>query len=223
MAFGEGEDDDGDPAMPLPGAKQHLSSSDLFSVSLNSSSTVSSQDCPASSTHFGHHLNMVEDILRKYQEVGQRGDYNGVIDGVSLLLDTLWASFTDRQPIFHASSQPHGHLGRKVADHEGELGQQGEVVPIQGAVGSSKVWVWGVTECGGALAGFILASVSAIAGSEQQDFQASYKILGHSGSLVSGEPVVGEHCFWGEYTDGVSTRGVGNCGLGQGDDRVQVV
>ena len=87
-------------------------------------------------------------------------------------------------------------------------------------MGSSTVWVWGVTECGGALAGFILASVSAIAGSEQEDFQASYKILGHSGSLV---PVGGEHCFWVEYTDGVPTRGVGNCGLGQGDDRVQVV
>ena len=55
-----------------------------------------------------------------------------------------------------------------------------------------------------------------VIGSEQTDFQASYKILGHSGSLVSGEPVGGEHCFWGEYTDGVSTRGVGNCGLGKG-------
>ena len=77
-----------------------------------------------------------------------------------------------------------------------------------------------MTGCG-ALAGFHLASVSATAGSEQTDFQASYKFLGHSGSLVSGEPV-GEH--WVEDTDGVSmTRGVGYCGLGQGDDRVQVV
>ena len=155
VANGEGEDDDGDPAMVPPGAKQHLNCScslDLFIVSLIPSSTVASQDCPASSEHFGHYLNKVEGILRSHQEVGQHGDCNGVIDGISLLLDTLWVSLTDRQPIFRASSQPHGHLGRQAAGHEGELGRQGEVVPVMGAVGS-KVWVWGVTECGGALRG----------------------------------------------------------------------
>ena len=35
---------------------------------------------------------------------------------------------------------------------------------------------------------------------------------------------VGEHCCWVEDTDGVSsTRGVGYCGLGQGDARVHVM
>ena len=74
----------------------------------------------------------------------------------------------------------------------------------------------------GALAGCLLASVSAIAGSEQQDFQASSKTFGQSGSLVSGGSV-GEHCSWVEVTDGVSTRGVGYFGLGQGDGRGQVI
>ena len=54
----------------------------------------------------------MEEILRKHQEVGQEGDSNGV----SLLRDTLWVSFTDRQPNFGASSQPNGHLGIQVAD-----------------------------------------------------------------------------------------------------------
>ena len=72
--------------------------------------------------------------------------------------------------------------------------------------------VWGVNEWG-ALAGFHLASVSANVGSKQQDFQASFKPLGQSGSLVSGEPV-GEFCFWVEDTVGVTTRGVGHWGLG---------
>ena len=128
VASGEGEDDDGDPAMSLPGAKQHLSCSCslyLFSVSLISSSAVSSQDCPASSKHYGHHLNKVEDIWRSNQEVGKPRDCNGVFDWFSLLLDTLWVSFTDRQPIFRASSQPHGHLGRQAADHEGCWGDRG--------------------------------------------------------------------------------------------------
>jgi hypothetical protein len=220
VVSGEGEDDDGDPAMTLLGPKQHLSfscSQDLFSVSLFSDSALASQDCPASSKHIGHHLNKVEDILRNHQGVGQHGGCNGVIDGVSLLLDTLWVSFTDRQPIFCASSQPHGHLGRQAADHEGELGRQGEAVLVNGAVGS-MVWVWGVTG-GGALAGFHPASVSASAGSEQTDFQAFYTFLGHSGSLVSGEPV-GEH--WMEDTGGswawVEVTAVGgvNFGVGQG-------
>ena len=220
VVSGEGEDDDGDPAMALLGPKQHLSfscSQDLFSVSLFSDSALASQDCPASSKHIGHHLNKVEDILRNHQGVGQHGGCNGVIDGVSLLLDTLWVSFTDRQPIFCASSQPHGHLGRQAADHEGELGRQGEAVLVNGAVGS-MVWVWGVTG-GGALAGFHPASVSASAGSEQTDFQAFYTFLGHSGSLVSGEPV-GEH--WMEDTGGswawVEVTAVGgvNFGVGQG-------
>ena len=99
----------------------------------------------------------------------------------------LWVSFTGHQSIFRASSQPHGHLGRQAADHEGELGQQGEAVPVQVTVGSMVVWVWGMDGYG-ALAVFLPASVPFNAGSEQQDFQASYKILGHSGSLVSGEP-----------------------------------
>ena len=49
-------------------------------------------------------------------------------DGVSLPPDTLWVFFTDRQLIFRASFQPHGHLGRQAADHEGELGCLGEAV-----------------------------------------------------------------------------------------------
>ena len=75
-----------------------------------------------------------------------------------------------------------------------------------------------MTGCG-PLSGFLLASVSATAGSEQLDFQAFYKFLGHSGSLVSGEPV-GEH--WMEDTGGswawVEVTAVGgvNCGVGQG-------
>jgi hypothetical protein len=106
----------------------------------------------------------------------------------------------------------------QAADHEGVLGRQGEAVTVQGAVGSI-IWVWGVTGCG-ALEGFLLASVSATARSEKTDFQASYKFLGHSGSLVSEEPVV-EHLV--EDTDGVSIiMGVGYCGLGQVDDMLQV-
>ena len=114
--------------------------------------------------------------------------------------------FTDWQLIFRASSQPHGHLGRLAADHEGELGRQGEADHVQGAVGSI-MWGWGVIELG-ALPGCYLASVSANAGSMQQGFQASSKPLGHSGSLVCGEPVGGEYCSWVVGADGVSTRDV---------------
>ena len=48
-----------------------------------------------------------------------------------------------------------------------------------------------------------------------------FTIFMGTGSLVCGESV-GEHCCWMEDTDGLSTRGVGYCGFGQGDDRVQV-
>ena len=143
VANGDGEDDDGDPAMPeWPGVKKHLScscSSDLFTDSLNSSSFVILQDCPAFSKLFGHHLNKVEDILQNHQEVGQHGDCNGVIGGVSLLLDNLWVSFTDRQPFFRVSSQPHGHLGRQVADHEGELDRVRQFL----SRGQSAAWCLG--------------------------------------------------------------------------------
>ena len=111
-----------------------------------------------------------------------------------------------------ASSQPLGQLGRLVADPEGELGPRGEAGLVHGAVGS-MVRGWGVNELGALEASFNLASVSANAGSKQQDFQASFKPLGQSGSLVSGEPV-GEFCFWVEDTVGVTTRGVGHWGLG---------
>ena len=148
VASGEGEDDDGDPSMALPGAKLHLSCRcpwDLFSVSIISSSAVSLQDGPASSKHFGHHLNQVEDILRNHQEVGQHGDCDEGIGGVSLLLDTFWISFTDRQLLFRASFQPYGQLGRQVADHhDGDLGRQGEAVPDQGTDSMVEDKVWGV-------------------------------------------------------------------------------
>jgi hypothetical protein len=77
---------------------------------------------------------MVEDIMQKYGEAGYDGDCDGVIDGTSLLLDTLLISLTGRQPIFHASLQPHGQSGRQDANQNGELGRQGEAAPVQGAV-----------------------------------------------------------------------------------------
>ena len=75
---------------------------------------------------------MVEDILWNHEEVVPLGNCNGVIGGVSLLLDALWVFFKDRPPIFRASSQLHGHSGRQVAVHKGGLGQQGEAVPVMG-------------------------------------------------------------------------------------------
>ena len=94
---------------------------------------------------------MVEDILRKHQEVGQYEDCIGVIDGVSLLLAALQISFTDQRSIFRASFQPHGQLGRQAAGHEGVMGLQGEAVPVQGAVGSmmrvTVGWDKGMTGC----------------------------------------------------------------------------
>ena len=143
VAIGDGEDDDGDPAMALLGTKQHpscsSSSTDLFSVSVNSSPFVSLRDCPASTHHFGHHLHRVEDILQRYRGVGQHGGSIGVIDGFSLLVLDLWVFLTDHQLIFRASSLPHGHLGRQALDHEGKLGLQGEAVPVKGAVCSMVV------------------------------------------------------------------------------------
>ena len=65
-----------------------------------------------------------------------------------MVLD-LWVFFTDHQLVFRASSLPHGHLGRPAADHEEELGLQGEAVPVKGAVCSMVVvWEWGVDGCG---------------------------------------------------------------------------
>ena len=72
------------------------------------------------------------------------------------------------------------------------------------------------------MTGCLQACVRANAGFNQTDFQAFLKSLGHSGNLISEKPVA-EH--WVEDTgEAVSiTRGVGYCGLGQGDLRVQVV
>ena len=81
-------------------------------------------------------------------EVGQHGDCSVVSDGVSPLLECLWFFFPDWQLIFRASFQPHGHLGRQVADQEGELGRQGEAVPVYGAVSSMMGFVQGGVEWG---------------------------------------------------------------------------
>ena len=60
----------------------------------------------------------------------------------------------------------------------------------------------------------LLASVSAVSGSKQADFQAYFYYLGHSGSLVS-EESVDEH--WVEDTGGVSLKmGVGYWGGARG-------
>ena len=77
---GDGEDDeDGDDDDPsLPKVKKLLcshstdpfSSLDLLS-SFNSTPSVDSQNCPASSNTIGHHLNMVADISQKHQETGK--------------------------------------------------------------------------------------------------------------------------------------------------------
>ena len=70
-----------------------------------------------------------------------------------------------------------------------------------------------MTGCG-ALSGHLLASVSAVSGSKQADFQAYFYYLGHSGSLVS-EESVDEH--WVEDTGGVSLKmGVGYWGGARG-------
>ena len=65
---------------------------------------------------------MVEDILWNHEEVVPLGNCNGVIGGVSLLLDALWVFFKDWPPIFRASSQLQGHLERHIAFHEGNWG-----------------------------------------------------------------------------------------------------
>ena len=73
--------------------------------------------------------------------------------------------------------------------------------------------LWGVMGWG-ALAGHLLASVSANTGSKQTDFQASFKYLGHSGSLVGEEPV-GDHLV--EDAGGVSlAMGTGYWGGARG-------
>ena len=80
----EGEDEDGDDNDPaLPKAKKHLcshssdifSSSDLFSS--NSSTSVDSQNCPASSNPIGHHQNLVADNPQKHQETGKKKQRKG--------------------------------------------------------------------------------------------------------------------------------------------------
>ena len=77
--------------------------------------------------------------------------------------------------------------------------------------------LWGVMGCG-ALAGHLLASVSATVGSMHTDFQASLKYLGQKGqkgSLVCEESVGDEH--WVEDASGVaSTVGVGYWGGARG-------
>ena len=108
----------------------------------------------------------MEDILRGHPGDGQHGDCIGVYDGVSLLLLDLSVSFTDHQPVFRASSQPHGHSGKQAADHEGGLGRRGEAVPVKGTYYSMKMWGWGDVDSIGwgvdgyiALAGVFLTSV----------------------------------------------------------------
>ena len=217
VSSGDGEDDDDeDPSMLLHGTKKHLSrscSSDLLPDFLHPSSALASQDRLASSKHIGHHLNMVEDIMQKHWEVGYHEDCDGVIHGVSLLSDTLLISFTDRQLVFHASSQPHGQSGRQVADHNGEKGRQGEAAPVQEAVGCSMMLGWGTD--GYATDGSFLSSSLPWQGQNSQDFQAS-STLGQLGSLV-GDGAVGGIWAWVEVSAGVpvSSVVVGNCGVGQ--------
>ena len=209
VASGEGEDDDGDPAIALAGAKQHRSCScpmDLFTVSIHSSPSVSSQDCPASSSeHFGHHLYCVEDILREHQGDGHHGNCIGVNDRVSLLLLDLWVSFTDHQSVFRASSQPHGHSGRQTADHEGGLGpQDGVGSSSQGAACSMVVWGW-VVNIGD---GLLLDTLGAFFIDGQPVFRASFQPYGHLGRQVvvcegdlvgrQGGAVPGQSVGWGK-------------------------
>jgi hypothetical protein len=140
-------------------------------------------------------------------EVGyHEGDCDEVIDGVSLLPDTL-ISFTDRQSVFPASSQPHGQSGRQVADHNGEKGQ-GDAAPVQEVVGCSVMLGWGTD--GYATDGSFLSSSL-----PWQNFQASCT-LGQLGSLV-GDGAVGGIWAWVEVSAGVpvSSVVVGNCGVGQ--------
>ena len=80
--FGDDEDEDGDDDEDDPSlskVKKVLcshSSLDLLSSS-NSSSSVDSQICPASSHNIGHHLSMVADISQKHQETGRKEHRGG--------------------------------------------------------------------------------------------------------------------------------------------------
>ena len=76
-----------------------------------------------------------------------------------------------------------------MAIHEGIIrqGQQGEVISSgQMAVGSTAVWVFGVTSCG---AGWLWSLT--IAGSKQQVFQQFWA----QENLVCLETLEAEHCF----------------------------
>ena len=83
---GDGEDDeDGDDDDPsLPKVKKLLcshstdpfSSLDLLS-SFNSTPSVDSQNCPASSNPIGHHQNLVADNSQKHQETGKKKQRKG--------------------------------------------------------------------------------------------------------------------------------------------------
>jgi hypothetical protein len=169
------------------------------------------QDCPASSYgNLGRHLYRVEDILRGHPGDGHPGDCIGVLDGVSLLLLDLSVSFTDHQPVFHASSKPLGHSGSQVADHEGDLGQGGEAVPVKGTSCSMEIRGWGV-KFGDS---FLLETPKDSFTIKQPIFHASYQPLGHSGrEATDGEGELGRQ--------GGAVHGQGVWGDGARGDRVR--
>ena len=158
--------------------------------------------------------------MRGHRVDGQHGDCIGVTDGVSLLLLDLWASFTDHQPAFRASSQLHGHLGGQAADREGDLGRQGEAVLVKGAVYSSRMVYVGVNEGVSLFLDILWASIT----NHQPIFRASSQPYGHSGRQVAG--CDGEQGRQGEAASGQCVRvtvAVCRCGLGQGVSSEQVM
>ena len=152
----------------------------------------------------------MEDILRGHPGDGHPGDCIGVLDGVSLLLLDLSVSFTDHQPVFHASSKPFGHSGSQVADHEGDLGQGGEAVPVKGTSCSMEIRGWGV-KFGDS---FLLETPKDSFTIKQPIFHASYQPLGHSGrEATDGEGELGRQ--------GGAVHGQGVWGDGARGDRVR--
>ena len=131
--------------------------------------------------------------------------------GVRLLPGTLWVFLTDWLLGFRASFQPHGHFGRQSADHRGELGRQGEAVPVgevggQQGVGVGGVWVW--------CYGWLLLVQHSPLGSDLTRLPSFSTNLGHSGSQV-GDEAVGWVCEMVEGIHGasVSAEGVGYSGV----------
>ena len=197
----EEEDDDGDPESPVHGDQLSWSCSingvSLLPDSLWGFFTEQQLIFRASSKlhgHFGGKVAGHEGELERQGEAvpimqqlvagdGGGGEYDENGDGFSQLPGTLQVFFTDWQLIFRASSKPHGHFGREAADHEGELGQQGEA----GQDGDSSGVFGGSLFLGSLLVPFI---------GWQLFFRSSSKPHGHFGRMAADQE--GELGRWGE-------------------------